>query len=106
MKNHWRDFAQKTVGEGSVVLDERGDCWVVTDRGGYGSENYAICDGIGYTTGDKAVGIAFTFVIAARPNENACPEHRAAGRELFQRWANRHDRIAKELKDRRVKRRT
>lgn len=101
MSNHWYDFALHPVGQGDMVLDERGDCWVVTDRGGYGPENYAICDGVGYTTGERALGVGFTFKIASTANENACPEHRAAGKELYQRWASRQTRTGKELRERR-----
>ena len=88
--SHWHDYRLRPLRVGNVVLDDQGNCWVVTNEGGYGQENITQCDGIGYNIKKGvAVRLGETFLVADWPNAKYCPDSRKVGAEMFSRYFNK-----------------
>jgi len=82
----WTDYRGYPIPVGAIVLDDQGNCWVTTNRGGYGQENIAQCDGIGYNIKvGVAVRLGLTFKIAEHADAKYCPDSQRIGAEMYNR---------------------
>ena len=87
MPDHWRDYRGLPVSGGNIVLDDEGNVWRVTDDGGYGRTNAAVCYGIGYTKKQgKAVRIGLSF----RLDVDSLPGTPSEGVRLFEALFDQH----------------
>jgi len=60
----WYSYTGEALEPGDTVLDNRGDVYRLPDTVDYGRENFAKCDGIGYTHRQQyAVSLGETFKV-------------------------------------------